>query len=63
MIPTERIDGLPVTVSEHFTLYYQNKMLYFYPEHPSQCVKWVLAVESIAERRRSQVTMYEGEPI
>ena len=63
VIPTERIDGLPITVSEHFTLYYQNRMLYFYPEQPSQCAKWVLMIERTAEYRRAMRTTTEGATV
>lgn len=44
--PTKQVGGLPVTVAEHFDVYFANEMYHFFPtEDPRSVMDWVIWME------------------
>ncbi len=60
-IPTRKLPALAFSCGEEFELYHENELHYFYPlTEPKQVARWALAVDLLAERRRSRAQQ-EGE--
>lgn len=54
-IPVEKLPALAFSCGDEFELYHDNELHYFYPKkEPNQVARWALAVDLLAERRRSQ---------
>ncbi len=53
-LPTDAIGGIPITVGKHFDVYYNNRLLYFYPEpDPRLSVKWVVFFDKLLLEREA----------
>ena len=53
-IPITEIPALAFSCGEEFELYYDGELHYFYPEKDrSQCARWALLVDMMAEKRRA----------
>lgn len=51
---TEIVTALPVTVAQHFDLYYNNRLYYIYPEpDPRTAILWVAYLDRVSEERRA----------
>lgn len=54
VLPTDAIGGLPITVGKHFDVYYNNRLLYFYPEPDNRLsVKWVVFFDKLLLEREA----------
>ena len=50
---TEIVTALPVTVGQHFDLYYNNQLYYIYPEPDNRAaIMWVAYLDRVTEERR-----------
>ena len=53
-LPTDAIGGLPITVGKHFDVYYNNRLLYLYPEPDHRLsVKWVVFFDKLLLEREA----------
>ena len=53
-LPTDAIGGIPITVGKHFDVYYNNRLLYFYPEPDHRLsVKWVVFFDKLLLEREA----------
>ena len=51
---TEIVTALPVTVGQHFDLYYNNRLYYIYPEPDHRTsILWVAYLDRVTEERRA----------
>ena len=61
-IPTENLPGMAFSCASEFELYHEGELYYFYPEQqPRQTVRWALAVDLLAERRRAKENRWGEE--
>lgn len=53
-VPTDKLGGLPITVSKHFDVYYNNRLYYVYPLPDTRItVKWVQFFDKLLAEREA----------